>query len=659
MRVLRELLLLLVAAAASAALVKRQDSEEAIVYKLFHVDSLVVSRYAVTSITSVVQNSDPEQSKELEFRMQLPETAFISNFSMSVNGRTYYGVAKEKAEAEQEFEERISAGENAGLVQSRGSEVFSIRINTAADSEATFVLKYEELIVRRRSKYSYRVNLNPGSVVDDFQAQVRVVDPQGVVETAASDFVSSQRLSNTEVVFSYQPSADQQREDSTEYGLGRDLDIEFDVTPTSVSVGEFVVDRNCYFAQFFSKTGAEAVPVDLVFVIDVSGSMSGTKITQTREALETIINQLRDTDRFTMLTFSTNVRYWREDLVLASEYRFEGVKFAKSLQAGGGTNFNAGLLNGTVILKRRDEFTSQGRIPLLVMLTDGEPTEGVTDEDKIVANAREALTGTSISLNCLGFGQNLNFQLLERLALQNDGIVRTIYEGDDAAEQLEGFFDEISTPVLQNIKISYDENSVKTSSATEFPLLFEGGEIVVAGQCNKDTQNIDVEVVGTGTDGQVSFTAEISTNPTSIVGGYSPSTERLQAYLLIQQLLNSRLASTNQSEIEANLQKALDLSLKYNFVTELTSLIVVEEVGSGSNESRAGNETLIGGGNVVGGEENFANFPGVSSPPTQSNPIPDQPKISSDSGASSERPTLVLSSSALLLFAALFHLLLC
>ena len=115
--------------------------------------------------------------------------------------------------------------------------MFSIRINTAADSEAAFVLKYEELIVRRRSKYSYSVNLNPGSVVNDFQARVRVVDPQGVVETAASDFVSSQRLSDTEVVFSYQPSADQQREDSTEYGLGRDLDIEFDVTPTSVSVG--------------------------------------------------------------------------------------------------------------------------------------------------------------------------------------------------------------------------------------------------------------------------------------------------------------------------------------------------------------------------------------------------------------------------------------
>ena len=78
--------------------------------------------------------------------------------------------------------------------------------------------------------------------------------------------------------------------------------------------------------------------------------------------------------------------------------------------------------------------------------------------------------------------------------------------------------------------------------------------------------------------------------------------------MLIQQLLNSRLASTDQSEINANLQKALDLSLKYNFVTELTSLIVVEEICSGS-----GNETLIGGGNDFGDEEDSANFPGVSS----------------------------------------------
>ena len=491
-----------------------------------------------------------------------------------------------------------------GLSPIRGSEVFSVRINTAADSEATFVLQYEELIVRRRSKYSHRINLNPGSVVDDLNVQVRVVDPQGVIKTSASDFVSSQiRISNTEVLFSYTPSAEEQREDDPQFGLGRDLDIEYDVTPSSVSVGEFVVDQNCFFAQFFSKTGAEAVPVDLVFVIDVSGSMSGTKIVQTRAALETIINQLRDSDRFTMLTFSSTVSYWRRDLVLASEYRQEGVKFAKALRAEGSTNFNDGLLDGAQVLKTHG--FPNTHVPLLVMLTDGEPTVGITSENQIVENAREALRGTSISLNCLGFGSNLNFQLLERLALQNNGIVRTIYVGSDAAQQLEGFFEEISKPVLRNIKISYSENSVEETSTTEFPLLFEGGEIVVAGQCKKDRQSIDVEVVGTGADGEVSFTAQVSTNPSTTVGDYSPSTERLQAYLLIQQLLASRLASTDQSEIDANLRRALQLSLEYNFVTELTSLIVVEEVSEeGGNESRGGNETLIGGGS-----ERFGDFP--------------------------------------------------
>ena len=75
-------LLFILVAAASATLVKRQDSDAAVVYEQLIVDSLVVSRYAITSVTSVVRNNDPRQSKELEFRVQLPETAFISNFSM-------------------------------------------------------------------------------------------------------------------------------------------------------------------------------------------------------------------------------------------------------------------------------------------------------------------------------------------------------------------------------------------------------------------------------------------------------------------------------------------------------------------------------------------------------------------------------------------------
>ena len=67
---------------SSVTVVKRQESgASGITYKRFHVDSLIVSRYAVTTVTSVVRN-DADKSQELDFRVQLPETAFISNFSM-------------------------------------------------------------------------------------------------------------------------------------------------------------------------------------------------------------------------------------------------------------------------------------------------------------------------------------------------------------------------------------------------------------------------------------------------------------------------------------------------------------------------------------------------------------------------------------------------
>lgn len=69
--------------AVSIATDKRQETEESgILYKQFHIDSLIVSRYAVTTITSVVRNEDLDDSKELEFRVQLPDKAFISDFSM-------------------------------------------------------------------------------------------------------------------------------------------------------------------------------------------------------------------------------------------------------------------------------------------------------------------------------------------------------------------------------------------------------------------------------------------------------------------------------------------------------------------------------------------------------------------------------------------------
>ncbi len=471
----------------------------------------------------------------------------------------------------------------------RATNLFVIRINTAASSEAIFVLQYEQLLFRERSKFEQILNLNPGSFVEDFEVRIRVVDDQGISYTHASDYVSIEQVLENEAIFSYSPLPGDQGD--TVYGLARDLVVEYDVKHPSTGAGLFVVN-DCHFAQFFSPAGLQPLPVDIVFIIDVSGSMHGRKIKQTQEALETIINQLRPEDRFTMVTFETTVGYWKQQLVPASTFRQQGIVFAQGLQASGGTNFNDGLLAGANILKQDG---NPDYVQILVILTDGQPTVGTKTPDAIVENAGNALARTKISLNCLGFGVDLNFDLLLRLALANRGIARRIYEGEDADAQLEGFFETISSPIFQDITIIYEENTVEKVSTTEFPILYNDSEIVIAGQfsCNiSQTDTITVQVVGTGASGMMTFESDVYTRDTGGISGIQVDTERLMAYLFIQQLLDNRVIAESQEEIDRIENEVLELSLKYNFVTEFTSLIVIEE-GEGSGRE---NFTLGEGG---------------------------------------------------------------
>ena len=180
----------------------------------------------------------------------------------------------------------------------RGTNLFQIHINTAASSRTTFIIEYEELLTRQLSKYQQILNLNPGYVVDDFRATVRVVDEQGIASFDSSEFVTTSRVSDNEVMYSYTPDADDQTDQT--FGLARDMVIEFDVNHPEDGAGLIIVN-DCYFAQFFSPSGVSTIPVDIVFVIDVSGSMSGQKIEQARQSLAVVISQLRVADRFSIV----------------------------------------------------------------------------------------------------------------------------------------------------------------------------------------------------------------------------------------------------------------------------------------------------------------------------------------------------------------------
>ena len=481
----------------------------------------------------------------------------------------------------------------------RGKELFQVSLNAGPLQQASFVLEYQQLLTRYQSKYRLDLNINPGRVVDSLNVTITAKESQGIVASSISksEEISDKQRSVTEVTVEYSPSRADQLSDGTS-GLSKDIYFEYDVVhPTDNGIG-LVITKDRYFVQFFSPAGLATLQVSIVFVIDVSGSMGGRKIEQARESLEAVLNQLHDDDHIGIVLFQSTIQQWKTSLVSVREFRNEAITYARGLSAGGGTNLNDGVLRGVSLLKTSSG-SGHGRI--LVLLTDGHPTSGVTAPDSIVSNAISAVDDSGVSVNCLGFGENLDYNLLERLALNNNGIVRRIYTGTDAAEQLEGFYNQITSPILSDLVFDYS-NGVEFSSQLSFPFLFAGGEIVVVGKFREDLSDVlvPVSITAHGTSSQVTFRGTVDTTATREF-----PVERLVAYQRILELLDSRyLEGTNKTVVE---QEALELSLRYNFVTELTSLIVVQ-AGNSSNDSRRVDNN--GDGSVVN-EGVLVNQPGL------------------------------------------------
>ena len=144
--------------------------------------SKISSRFANTLVTSVLENKSPT-NKEAKFVVQLPETAFISNFSMVVDGKLYIGVVKEKAAAKKEYEKAKNESLNTGLVSQsgvavRGMDLFEIAFNVAPNSTAEFRLNYQQLLQRKKGYYEQVISVRPKQIVPVLKVVVDIEEPQ-------------------------------------------------------------------------------------------------------------------------------------------------------------------------------------------------------------------------------------------------------------------------------------------------------------------------------------------------------------------------------------------------------------------------------------------------------------------------------------------------
>ncbi|CAM9853967.1 unnamed protein product [Rangifer tarandus platyrhynchus] len=573
------------------------------------VDSKVSSRFAHTVITSrVVNRADAMQ--EATFQVELPKKAFITNFSMVIDGVTYPGSIKEKAAAQERYSAAVARGESAGLVRATGrkTEQFQVSVSVAPAAKVTFELVYEELLARHLGAYELLLKVRPQQLVKHLQMDIHIFEPQGIsfLETEstfmtnklAEALTTSQNKTKAHIRFKPTLSQQQKSPEKQDTVLDGNFIVRYDVDRTA-SGGSIQIE-NGYFVHYFAPDSLSTIPKNVIFVIDKSGSMMGRKIKQTREALIKILNDLGPHDQFNLISFNAEATTWKPLLVPAStENVNEAKSYATGIQAQGGTNINDAMLMAVQLLEKanREELLPARSVTLIILLTDGDPTAGETNPSKIQKNVRKAINGQH-SLFCLGFGFDVSYTFLEKMALENGGLARRIYEDSDSALQLQDFYQQVANPLMTSVAFEYPSNAVESVTQDAFRVFFKGSELVVAGKLRDQSPDVlSAQVWGQLHKENVTFVMEshvaeqeeMFQSPKYIFHSFM---ERLWAYLTIQQLLEQTVSALD-AEKQALEARALNLSLSYSFVTPFTSMVITKP---GQEQSQVAEKPVEDGG---------------------------------------------------------------
>ncbi|XP_042191254.1 inter-alpha-trypsin inhibitor heavy chain H5 [Callorhinchus milii] len=565
----------------------------------FTVKSTIVSRYAFTAVSCTVVNRASVPS-DAGFQMQIPASAFISNFTMVIGGAVHQGQVKAKARKpkgrkRKEHSRRNESGE-------REVEIFSVALKLPAKTKATFLLSYEELLERRMGMYEHVISIRPRQIVPKLRVDINLMESSGISfleipplrksrVRGSSPSVKASRPPSTSVnrtktaaSVRFSPSVLQQAR-IAESGVLGDFILRYDVD-RELGAGDIQV-QNGYFIHHFAPKDLPPVPKNVVFVIDTSASMLGMKMKQTKDALFTILNDLRPNDRFNVINFSNHVRVWRRGKLVpvTRENLREAKKYIYLMSPSGGTNINDAVQAGAGLLKGSAAEGEESRraVSLIIFLTDGRPTISEVRPHKILSNTKEAI-GDGLCLFTLGVGKDVDYRLLERMSLDNCGAMRRVYEGLDAGEQLKGFYDEIGTPLLSDIRVEYSEASVSDVTQSFFANYFNGSEVVIAGKVASGRgKHLHVQVTASAGDRRITMEADAEVGEAGQEGreprGDDPGRDmvrRAWSYLTLKGLLRKHLTSGRggggEEEEERLRDRAGNLSVEYGFVSPLAAM---------------------------------------------------------------------------------------
>lgn len=566
--------------------------------KNLRVNTVITDAVAETSVEQTfVNNSGADQ--EGTYLYPLPEGASPTSFTMTVGDKTMEPRILTKDEARGIYEGIVRRRRDPALLEYVGRNLVRVSVfPIPAQGERVIRLRYSEVLKPEGGLHKYAYALSTSRF-----------GSRPVGTTA----VSIKLTTNTPLKNIYSPShdlsirrTDERHATASWEGVNdasdRDLTLYYSTSGDDVGLSLLTYkpyERDGYFMLLASPRvtipKSRILPKQVVFVLDRTGSMSGDKIKQARNALLYCLNSLHPQDRFSVITFNESPDVLFRHLVDATDENVAKAKsFVRDIDAAGGTNIDEALRAALGLL--RDD---SGQQKMVVFMTDGLPTVGQTDINQILKNVQD-LNGTrflaqsnepngirpaglkqadrpaqrpvaNARIFCFGVGYDVNVPFLDRLGEIGSGDSDYVRPEEDIEVKVSSFFAKVTSPILSSLKLAFDGADVYDIYPKEFPDLFKGSQLVITGRFRGNGAGT-VRLTGMANGDKESFslgTKFADDNGNSFV-------PRIWAARKIGYLVDQMRLAGNPGGKQEVINEIVRLSRDYGIITEYTSFLVDE-----------------------------------------------------------------------------------
>lgn len=490
---------------SGAMMVERGTEKVPLPLKHTDVKGRVCGYIATVEVTQQFQNPFGEKI-EAVYVFPLPDNAAVNEFIMVIGDRRIRGIIRERQEAEEIYREARRQGHVASLLTQERPNIFTQRVaNIEPGKQIDVNIKYFNTLAYADGWYEFVFPMvvgprfNPPGSTDGVGAVGR--GSAGVSgQSTEVQYLKPGERSGHDISLAVDIDAGVKIEEvaCSSHAIKKDTDgsekvrvklSEFDSIPNKDFVLRFKVagdtvksalvthrdQRGGFFTLMLyppeDLKQLKRAPMEMVFVLDCSGSMNGEPIAKAKDAVKRALRKLEPDDTFQVVQFSmSSSKFGREPVPATPDNVRRALAYVDDLRGEGGTMMIEGI-------KAALDFPHDPRrLRLVSFMTDGF----IGNEIEILGEIHQRLGSARIF--SFGVGTSVNRYLLDRMAKLGKGAVAYIGLNDNSTEAVDLFYDRISHPALTDVRIDWGDLDVTDVYPRRIPDLFAGRPIVVTGR---------------------------------------------------------------------------------------------------------------------------------------------------------------------------------